>query len=91
MTDGVCEHAIDVAIRMQIGCVCVCVRVCACVCGCVYSTSVTLAEVNKSGVTVTEECVIMIPASPWACVCVRKHINLELHCLCSQTFFLFAS
>lgn len=60
MTDGVCEHAIDAAIRMQIGCVCAWM--------CVYSTCVTLAEVNESGVTVTEECVIMIPASPWACV-----------------------
>ena len=30
MTDGVCEHAIDVAIRMQIGCVfaCACGFVC---------------------------------------------------------------
>lgn len=56
MTDGVCERAIDVAIRMQIGCVCV------------QYVCVTLAEVNESGVTVTEECVVMIPASPWACV-----------------------
>lgn len=58
MTDGVCERAIDIAIRMQIGCVCACVQY---VC-------VTLAEVNESRVTVTEECVVMIPASPWACV-----------------------
>lgn len=56
VTDGVCERAIDVAIRMQIGCVCV------------QYVCVTLAEVNESGVTVTEECVVMIPASPWACV-----------------------
>ena len=34
---------------------------------CVYSMCVTLAEVNESSATVTEECVIMIPASPWAC------------------------
>lgn len=60
MTDGVCEHAIDAAIRMQIGCVCAWL--------CAYSTCVTLAEVNESEVTVTEECVLMIPASPWACV-----------------------
>lgn len=58
MTDGVCEHAIDVAIRMQIGCVCVDL--------CVQYVCVTLAEVNESRVTVTEECVIMIPPSPWA-------------------------
>lgn len=31
---------------------------------CVYSMCVTLAEVNESRVTVTEECVVMIPASP---------------------------
>ena len=81
MTDGVCEHVIDVAIRMQIACVFVCV--------CVYSTSVTVAEVNKSGVTVTEESVIMIPASPWACVRIKKHTNFELRCLSSQTCCLF--
>lgn len=72
MTDGVCEHAIDVAIRMQIGCVFAHVWIC------VYSTCVTLAEVNERGVTVTEEFVIMIPATPWACVRVRRHTNLEL-------------
>lgn len=36
--------------------------------GWVYSKRVTLAEVNESTVTVTEECVLMIPAPPLACV-----------------------
>lgn len=58
MTDGVCEHATGVEVRMKMGCV----R------ADVYSKCVTLAEVNKSRVTVTEECVLMIPATPSVCV-----------------------
>lgn len=64
---------------------CVCVRVWICV----YSTCVTLAEVNERGVTVTEEFVIMIPASPWACVRVRGTQSLNFLCLCSKTCLSF--
>lgn len=65
MTDGVCEHAIDIAIRMQIGC--------EFGWGCVHTAfvCVTLVEVNKSGVTVTEECLVMIPPSAWVCICTQ--------------------
>ena len=54
-----------------------------------YSTCVTLAEVNERGVTVTEEFVIMIPASPWACVRVRGTQSLNFLCLCSKTCLSF--
>lgn len=60
MTDGVCER--NGCSNKNENRMCVYVDV--------YSTCVTLAEVNESRVTVTEECVLMIPASPSACVCV---------------------
>ena len=51
---------------------------------CTVCARVTAAEVNESKATVTEECVIMIPASPWACVCGGSTYTLNF------TAFLFS-